>query len=247
MPGSAPPVIRAGCSYQDVKPGFARKDIDLTLGDVIVQNHLESSGWVGHNIANIFADGNNQGYVAFDTGWRDVESVTGNGICEPLGLPSGCNPMGFFHGHFPPPVDATVSGSINKDGHFCVGGEPKCLPDELEEAFPLGFGGKVDAVSLGFGTGFGASHRVFEFDPDELIFAEHHSGHVCARRTSTSEAVRPTSATTSATARSAPAGVARRRLSAAAGRGGRRRARGSGSRSRGRALAAGTTRMLARI
>jgi hypothetical protein len=149
---------------------------------------------VGRNVADIFAEGDNQGYVAFDTAWRDVQSVFGAPLCSalsqpnyvcifnPLGpecenAPPGCGALFGAHGHRPPPEEVTVSGSLGKGGHFCVGGEPKCLPEELEESFPLGFAGKTDAVDLGFGSGFGAQNRVFEFDPDELIFAEHHSGH----------------------------------------------------------------------
>ena len=181
------------CAYSEVKPGFSTKDIDLTLGDLIIQSHLESSGWVGHNIADIFADGDNQGYVAFDTGWRDVESLSGSALCSALdepdyvctvgppfssaceSLPPDCGALFGAHGHLPPPEEATISGTVAKGGDWCLAGDD-CT--EIEDSFPLGFGGKVDAVSLGFGDPFGASHRVFEFDPDELIFAIHHSGHV---------------------------------------------------------------------
>lgn len=179
------------CRYSDDKPGLATTHIALSLGDLIVQSHLESSGWVGRNVATMFAgDGaNNQGYVAMDTGWRDAPVVTGDELCEALGEDSGCLIGGLLHGHYPPPEHLAIHGQIAKGGSACVLGED-C--DALHNRFThpdsstlTGFGAKTDELALDYGQPFAAEHRVFEFDPDELIFAKHHSGHVyCGTGTS---------------------------------------------------------------
>jgi hypothetical protein len=171
------------CRYDDDKPGLATTHIDLSLGDLIIQSHLESSGWVGHNVASIFAGdaANNQGYVAMDTGWRNAEIVTGPELCEALGFEPNCI-FGFLHGHYPPPPEVAIHGQIAKGGSGCVVGED-C--EALESTFSAGFAAKIDALTLDYGDPFAAEHRVFEFDPDELIFAKHRSGHVhCGAGTS---------------------------------------------------------------
>ena len=169
------PVLNIICRYFDVKPGLKTASIDLDLNDLVIQSHLESSGWVGHNVADLFGDGDNQGYVAFDTGWRNVESITGAELCAIFDQPDDCLLGQFFHGHFPPPADVQTEGLLAQGGEICTQSQD-C--NAITESFPLGWAGETKPVSLNFGTNFGAAQRVFEFDPDELIFAEHHAGHV---------------------------------------------------------------------
>jgi hypothetical protein len=172
------PILNIWCAYADQKPGTSTKDIHMVLGHFNIQSHQESSGWVGHNIADIFASGDNQGYVAIDTGWdADQDQIDQDELCFKLGFedPSPCNPDNctFCAGYFIPRADDSISGSLAKGGNFCM---PSDDCQALEDSFPLGFGGKIDAVDLNFGNQFAADHRVFEFDPDELIFAIHQSG-----------------------------------------------------------------------
>ncbi len=71
-------------------------------------------------------------------------------------------------------MEETISGSLATGGYFCVTSEP-C--DDIQEVFPHGFAGKVDAVDFNFGEDFAAQFRVFEFDPDEFTNAIAKNGH----------------------------------------------------------------------
>jgi hypothetical protein len=181
----SPPTLVHICRYRESKPGAAIKKIDLRLGDVVVQSHLERAGWVGRYIGGLFAGAKakKQGYVAIDTAFRNAQTLTGAPLCQALGRPfTDCGPNGPLFakiGVYPPPEEESINGGITKSGFLCVASE-NC--EELEARFPaspdnsLSFGAKIDAVALGFGDLFGAKYRVFEFDPDELIFAKHRHG-----------------------------------------------------------------------
>lgn len=165
--GGCEQILLSGkCRYTDVKPGIATQTIDLDLGEFTILNHLESTGWVGHNIVNLLSpgDGSNQGYVAIDTGWSEAEVV----------LDDRC--IGYFgQGLHPPPLNRQVNGIIQKDGSVCTASQQESC-QSIQDAFPDAFGGKIDAVSLTLGAPFAAHTRVFEFDPDEVIFAVHNAG-----------------------------------------------------------------------
>lgn len=148
---------------KDNKPALATSVIQLDIENFAVQSHQEDSGFVGNLVG--YPD---QGYVAMDTGWT-AESIPGCTI----------NPGGQFcalqHGHLPPPEEARLTGLVRKTGGHLLNSE--FLGDDPADAF-YRFSPITDSVNLVFGDLFGADHRIFEGDPDELIFAKTWNGHV---------------------------------------------------------------------
>jgi hypothetical protein len=174
-PNTTDPSMPLDCSGDDIKPGRATADIELDLNELSIQSHQEDSGFFGHLVG--YPD---QGYIAMDTGWESdfvscVDSLTELGGFE--NIPNLCaQPNGLygrFHGHHFAPLDQRVTGDVEKGGSLHMASEGSgSWKNEFDR-----ISGVIDSVDLQYGEHLALDHRVFEGDPDELIFAKTSSGH----------------------------------------------------------------------
>jgi hypothetical protein len=162
------------CEGKDVAPGRATSDIELDLNNLAIQTHQEDAGFVGEVVG--YPD---QGYIALDTGWEsDYVSCTDALVetgWDPGDASAFCaNPAAAnIHGHHAPPPEQRVSGEIEKAGGFAESVDDLSNANDFDRLpTPI-----VDGVDLEFGDKLGLDHRIFEYDPDELIFAKTYNGH----------------------------------------------------------------------
>lgn len=167
------PISPTGCLGGAIKPGLATADVSLAMNELSIQTHQEDAGFVGSLVG--YPD---QGYIAMHTGWAAdvvgcVDTLVELGEDETVAEVICANPLFSLHGHHTPPLDARVTGSIVKDGELKV-------PSESGNDWESNFGDVKrlgDSVNLQFGNLLALDHRVFEYDPDELIFAKTYNGH----------------------------------------------------------------------